>query len=130
MCVCNRSLERDGERRTGRGRNRREGRRERGRGGEKEGEKTGREREWKREREKGRERERAREIVKERGSLDLVGETQSSLAHRVTGLVRRGVHKQWAEMGEEQESRKGAEKAFGFLSYYLWALKCVTTRQK
>lgn len=68
---------------------------------------------------------------KERGSLDLVGETQSSLAHKGhRSSEKGGSTNSGLRWGEEQESRKGAEKAFGFLSYYLWALKCVTTRQK
>lgn len=42
----------------------------------------------------------------------------------------RGVYEPWAEVEVVHESTEGAEKESRFLIYYLWALKCMTTRQK
>lgn len=47
-----------------------------------------------------------------------------------SGAGQKGVCKQWAEMGVGHESMEGAEKESRFLIYYLWALRCMTTRQK
>lgn len=47
-----------------------------------------------------------------------------------SGAGQQGVCKQWAEMGVGHESMEGAEKESRFLIYYLWALRCMTTRQK
>lgn len=52
-----------------------------------------------------------------------------SLGGWVAVLGTDGVYKQWAEMGVGQDYMERAEES-RFLIYYLWALKCKTTRQK
>lgn len=64
------------------------------------------------------------------GTAENLGLSGSRLVCWVTSSTRdRGVYKQWVGMGAGQGcTREGKESRL--LIYYLWALKCVTTKHR